>query len=251
MTLEAKHLEKWFHRRHVVRAVDLTLAPGEIVGLLGPNGAGKTTIFSIIVGLVRPNEGRVFLDGVDVTALPMHLRARAGMGYLPQESSIFHKLTTEENLTATLELLGVKRALRRERAREVLEEFGLSYAATQPAYTLSGGERRRLEIARALLPSPRYILLDEPFSGIDPIVVGDLQKLLRSIRRDGLGILITDHNVQETLKVIDRAYLIFEGRVVHEGTPEAIAADPQARAVYLGREFQLLSRPLDGPSGGG
>lgn len=248
MALEAKGLDKRFHRRHVVRAVDLTLQPGEIVGLLGPNGAGKTTIFSMMVGLTRPTGGQVLLDGVDVTGLPMHQRARAGLGYLPQEPSVFQKLTAEENLTAVLELLGVSRADRHERSRSMLEEFGLSHVARQLAYTLSGGERRRLEIARALLVEPRYLLLDEPFSGIDPIVVGELQTLLVNICRQGLGILITDHNVQETLKVTTRAYLIYEGRVLHAGTPERLAADPQARAVYLGEQFQLLSRPLDGRS---
>jgi lipopolysaccharide export system ATP-binding protein len=251
MALEAAQLDKWYGTRHVVQQVDLALQPGEIVGLLGPNGAGKTTIFSMVVGLIRPSAGSVRLDGVDVTALPIHRRARAGLGYLPQESSVFQKLTVEENLTAVLELMGLGRVDRRERADAMLGEFGLRPVARQPAYTLSGGERRRLEIARAMLTEPRYLLLDEPFSGIDPIVVGELQALLLKISRDGLGILITDHNVQETLKVTQRAYLIYEGRVLHSGTPERLAADPRARAVYLGEDFQFVRRPLDGQSGGG
>ena len=251
MALEATQLDRWYGKRHVVRQVDLTLNAGEIVGLLGPNGAGKTTIFSMIVGLVPPSAGRVLLDGADITALPIHRRARAGLGYLPQEPSVFQKLTVEENLTAVLELTPLPRSEQRARADAVIEEFDLHRVARQRAYTLSGGERRRLEIARAMLTQPRYLLLDEPFSGIDPIVVGDLQKLLTLIKRNGLGILITDHNVQETLKVTDRAYLIYEGQVLHAGTPERLAADPRVRAVYLGEQFQLLGRPLDGHSDGG
>ncbi len=251
MALEAKALNKWFRRRHVVRTVDVELKPGEIVGLLGPNGAGKTTIFSMIVGLVRPTSGRVVLDGADITVAPIHQRARAGLGYLPQEPSVFQKLTVEENLTAVLEVMGVEREARRDRASAVLREFGLGHVSGQRAYTLSGGERRRLEIARAMLTEPRYLLLDEPFSGIDPIVVGELQRLLLKISREGLGILITDHNVQETLTVTDRAYLIYEGQVLHAGTPEQLAADPRVRAVYLGEGFQFHARPLDGRSSGG
>jgi len=249
MTLEARGLNKWFRRRHVVRTVDVELKPGEIVGLLGPNGAGKTTIFSMIVGLLKPTTGRVVLDGVDITVYPIHRRAHAGLGYLPQEPSVFQKLTVEENLTAVLEVMGADRALRREKAAAILHEFGLSHVTGQRAYTLSGGERRRLEIARAMLTEPRYLLLDEPFSGIDPIVVGELQRLLLKIRGEGLGILITDHNVQETLSVTDRAYLIYEGQVLHAGTPEQLAADPRVRAVYLGERFQFHGRPLDGHSG--
>jgi lipopolysaccharide export system ATP-binding protein len=251
MTLEAKGLSKWFRRRHVVRTVDVELKAGEIVGLLGPNGAGKTTIFSVIVGLVKPTAGRVVLDGVDITRYPIHQRAHAGLGYLPQEPSIFQKMTVEENLTAVLEVMGVGRSLRREKAAEILHEFGLDHVSGQRAYTLSGGERRRLEIARAMLMEPRYLLLDEPFSGIDPIVVGELQRLLLKICRGGLGILVTDHNVQETLRVTDRAYLIYEGQVLHAGTPEQLAADPRVRAVYLGQRFQFQGRPLDGRSGEG
>jgi lipopolysaccharide export system ATP-binding protein len=251
MTLEAKGLSKWFRRRHVVRTVDVELKPGEIVGLLGPNGAGKTTIFSVIVGLVKPTAGRVLLDGVDITRYPIHQRAHAGLGYLPQEPSVFQKMTVEENLTAVLEVLGMGRALRRDKAAEILHEFGLDQVSGQWAYTLSGGERRRLEIARAMLMEPRYLLLDEPFSGIDPIVVGELQRLLLKICRGGLGILVTDHNVQETLRVTDRAYLIYEGQVLHAGTPEQLAADPRVRAVYLGQRFQFHGRPLDGRSSEG
>jgi lipopolysaccharide export system ATP-binding protein len=251
MTLEAKGLSKWFRRRHVVRTVDVELKPGEIVGLLGPNGAGKTTIFSVIVGLVKPTAGRVLLDGVDITRYPIHQRAHAGLGYLPQEPSVFQKMTVEENLTAVLEVTGMGRALRRDKAAEILHEFGLDHVSGQWAYTLSGGERRRLEIARAMLMEPRYLLLDEPFSGIDPIVVGELQRLLLKICRSGLGILVTDHNVQETLRVTDRAYLIYEGQVLHAGTPEQLAADPRVRAVYLGQRFQFHGRPLDGRSSEG
>jgi lipopolysaccharide export system ATP-binding protein len=251
MALEALGLSKWFHRRHVVRAVNVELKPGEIVGLLGPNGAGKTTIFSMMVGLLRPTSGRVVLDGIDITVSPIHRRARAGLGYLPQEPSVFQKLTVEENLTAVLEVMGAERGLRRNKAAAVLHEFGLSHVSGQRAYTLSGGERRRLEIARAMLTEPRYLLLDEPFSGIDPIVVAELQRVLLHISRGGVGILITDHNVQETLTVTDRAYLIYEGQVLHAGTPEQLAADPRVRAVYLGERFQFHARPLDGRSGGG
>ncbi|HUJ79042.1 MAG TPA: LPS export ABC transporter ATP-binding protein [Nitrospiria bacterium] len=251
MALEAKGLSKWFRRRHVVRSVDVELKGGEIVGLLGPNGAGKTTIFSMIVGLITPSDGRVLLDGVDITLQPIHRRARAGLGYLPQEPSVFQKLTVEENLTAVLEVMGMDRAARRDKAAAVLHEFGLARVSGQRAYTLSGGERRRLEIARAMLTEPRYLLLDEPFSGIDPIVVGELQRLLLNICRGGLGILVTDHNVQETLRVTNRAYLIYDGRVLHAGTPEQLAADPKVRAVYLGERFQFQGRPLDGRSGGG
>jgi len=251
MTLEAKGLSKWFRRRHVVRSVDVELKAGEIVGLLGPNGAGKTTIFSMIVGLVKPTDGRVVLDGVDITVQPIHQRSRAGLGYLPQEPSVFQKMTVEENLTAVLEVMGMGRSPRREKAASVLREFGLAHVSGQRAYTLSGGERRRLEIARAMLTEPRYLLLDEPFSGIDPIVVGELQRLLLKISRDGLGILVTDHNVQETLRVTDRAYLIYEGQVLHAGTPEQLAADPRVRAVYLGERFQFQGGPLDGRSSGG
>jgi lipopolysaccharide export system ATP-binding protein len=251
MTLEAKGLSKWFRRRHVVRNVDVELKSGEIVGLLGPNGAGKTTIFSMIVGLVKPTAGCVLLNGIDITIYPMHQRARAGLGYLPQEPSVFQKLTVEENLTAVLEVMGMRHAPRQEKAVSVLHEFGLDHVSGQRAYTLSGGERRRLEIARAMLMEPRYLLLDEPFSGIDPIIVGELQRLLLKISRGGLGILVTDHNVQETLRVTDRAYLIYEGQVLHTGTPEQLAADPRVRAVYLGERFQFQGKPLDGHSSGG
>jgi lipopolysaccharide export system ATP-binding protein len=251
MTLEAKGLSKRFRRRQVVRSVDVELKGGEIVGLLGPNGAGKTTIFSMIVGLIKPTNGCVRLDGVDITVQPIHQRAHAGLGYLPQEPSVFQKLTVEENLTAVLEVMGLGRTQRREKAAAVLQEFGLSHVSEQRAYTLSGGERRRLEIARAMLTEPRYLLLDEPFSGIDPIVVAELQRLLLNICRNGLGILVTDHNVQETLRVTDRAYLIYEGRVLHAGTPAQLAADPRVRAVYLGERFQFQGRPLDGRTGEG
>jgi lipopolysaccharide export system ATP-binding protein len=215
------------------------VAPGEIVGLLGPNGAGKTTTFNIVVGLIRPDEGSVQFEGVNITRLPMHLRARLGIGYLTQEPSIFRKLTVEQNILAILETCRMDRAERAVRLKYLLDELDMSRLAHSKAYTLSGGEKRRLEITRALVTSPKLLLLDEPFSGIDPIAVYEVQKIVRSLRERGMGILITDHNVRETLKLVDRAYLIYRGEVVYEGLAEQLVNDPKAREIYLGPEFNL------------
>lgn len=237
--LETRDLVKHYRRRRVVDGVSLRVAAGEIVGLLGPNGAGKTTTFQMVVGLVRPDAGRIFFCGRDITRLPMHRRARAGIGYLTQEPSVFRKLTVEQNILAILEVCGISRAERRLRLQYLLEELDLTRLAKQRAWQLSGGEKRRLEITRALVISPRLLLLDEPFSGIDPIAVYEVQKILRRLKERGLGILITDHNVRETLKLVDRAYLIHHGQVVYEGLGVDMLEDPRARAIYLGPEFNL------------
>jgi lipopolysaccharide export system ATP-binding protein len=215
---------------------------GEVVGLLGPNGAGKTTIFYMIVGLYQPNGGKIYLNDEEITALPMYLRARKGIGYLPQEPSVFRKLTTEENLMAILETLPLSREERKERLEKLLNELGLTSLRKQKAFVLSGGERRRVEITRALVLSPSFILLDEPFSGIDPIAVLDIQSIIRQLKSKGIGIIITDHNVRETLGVCDRAYILNEGRILEEGSPEKIAQSQKAREVYLGDEFELARR---------
>lgn len=238
--LVAEGLVKRYRRRTVVDGVRLQVRQGEVVGLLGPNGAGKTTTFNMVVGRVAPDAGRVSVDGVDLTPMPMHARARAGLGYLPQESSIFRRLTVRQNFLAVLELQpGMGRAERERRADALLEEFGLTRVAHSLGETLSGGERRRAEIARSLIPGPRFILFDEPFAGVDPINVGDLQKQMSLLRERGLGVLITDHNVQDTLRICDRAYVITQGRILEEGTPAEVAASPRARAVYLGERFRL------------
>lgn len=237
--LTAVELTKVFGHRKVVDGVSLTIAPGEVVGLLGPNGAGKTTTFHILVGLTRPDFGRVLLNGTDLTPLPMYLRARQGLGYLPQEPSVFRKLTVEENILAILETLPLNGQQRRERLEELLEQMGLTHLRRHPAYSLSGGERRRVEITRALVISPSFILLDEPFSGIDPITVLDIQKIVRDLQGRGIGVLVTDHNVRETLRVTDRAYIIHNGRIFRSGTPEELGSDPEVRRVYLGDNFQL------------
>ena len=222
-----------------MNGVDIQLGKGEIVGLLGPNGAGKTTSFYMIAGLVRPDGGRVMFQDEDVTDLPMHRRARMGMGYLPQEESIFRKLTVEENLLAILETQPMSKKDRKLRCEELLNQFGISHVAKQLALTLSGGEKRRLTIARSLVTCPSLLMLDEPFSGVDPIAVADVQQIVERLRNDGLGILITDHNVRETLAIVDRAYLIFEGRVETQGTKEFLVNDPVARRVYLGEGFRM------------
>jgi lipopolysaccharide export system ATP-binding protein len=237
--LRTEKLLKIYGRRAVVNGVDIQLGKGEIVGLLGPNGAGKTTSFYMIAGLVRPDGGRVMFQDEDVTDLPMHRRARMGMGYLPQEESIFRKLTVEENLLAILETQPMSKKDRKLRCEELLNQFGISHVAKQLALTLSGGEKRRLTIARSLVTCPSLLMLDEPFSGVDPIAVADVQQIVERLRNDGLGILITDHNVRETLAIVDRAYLIFEGRVETQGTKEFLVNDPVARRVYLGEGFRM------------
>jgi lipopolysaccharide export system ATP-binding protein len=237
--LETHKLVKVYGGRAVVNGVDINCQRGEIVGLLGPNGAGKTTSFYMIVGLVRPNGGRVTFDGKDVTDLAMFKRARMGMGYLPQEESIFRKLTVEENLLAILETTDLNRKQRKARCAELLTQFGIEHVARQFALTLSGGEKRRLTIARSLVTNPGLIMLDEPFSGVDPIAVAEIQQIIEKLRDQGLAILITDHNVRETLSIVDRAYLIFEGRVVTQGSKDFLINDPTARRVYLGESFQM------------
>jgi len=238
-TLRTENLSKSYSGRTVVRGVNLDVASGEVVGLLGPNGAGKTTTFYMTVGLTSPDTGRVLLDGQDITGDPMYIRARKGIGYLPQEPSIFRGLTVEQNILAILETMNMSAASRRERAAELLAELNLTAVAQSPAYTLSGGERRRAEITRALVISPKFILLDEPFAGIDPIAVTDIQKIIFHLRDRGIGVLITDHNVRETLRITDRAYIVSGGVIFKNGTPASLAADEEVRRIYLGTEFRL------------
>jgi lipopolysaccharide export system ATP-binding protein len=237
--LLCENLTKSFRQKKVVDSVNIEVQGGEVVGLLGPNGAGKTTIFYMIVGLYQPNNGKIYLNDEAITSLPMYLRARKGIGYLPQEPSVFRKLTTEENLMAILETLPLSKEERKERLEKLLNELGLTSLRKQKAYVLSGGERRRVEITRALVLSPSFILLDEPFSGIDPIAVLDIQTIIRQLKSKGIGIIITDHNVRETLGVCDRAYILNEGQILEEGTPEKIAQSQKARKIYLGEEFEL------------
>ncbi len=238
-TLQTRDLTKSFGGRTVVRGVSLEIASGEVVGLLGPNGAGKTTTFSMVVGLTAPDSGRVLLDGEDVTDDPMYIRARKGIGYLPQEPSIFRGLSVEQNILAILETLDTNGADRRGRLRELLNELGLTGLAKSPAYTLSGGERRRVEITRALVISPSFMLLDEPFAGIDPIAVSDIQQIIFHLKARGIGVLITDHNVRETLRITDRAYIVHDGVIFRSGTPQSLAADEDVKRIYLGAEFRL------------
>jgi lipopolysaccharide export system ATP-binding protein len=237
--LATEKLVKEYRQRRVVNGVSITVEAGEIVGLLGPNGAGKTTTFNMVVGVIQPDQGAVRFQARDITRLPMHKRARLGMGYLTQEPSIFRKLTVEQNILAILETCRLKRAERAVRLKYLLEELDMARLAKSKAYTLSGGEKRRLEITRALVTSPKLLLLDEPFSGIDPIAVYEVQKIVRRLKERGLGILITDHNVRETLKLVDRAYLIHKGEVVYAGVGEELVNDPKAREIYLGPEFNL------------
>ena len=238
-TLQTNELTKSYGGRVVVRGVSLNVSSGEVVGLLGPNGAGKTTTFYMTVGLTAPDKGRVMLDGHDVTDDPMYVRARKGIGYLPQEPSIFRGLTVEQNILAILETMDIDGAARRSRLRELLAELNLTPLAHSPAHTLSGGERRRAEITRALVISPKFILLDEPFAGIDPIAVTDIQKIIFHLRSRGIGVLITDHNVRETLRITDRAYIVHDGGIFKSGTPLSLAADDDVRRIYLGTEFRL------------
>jgi lipopolysaccharide export system ATP-binding protein len=237
--LEAKKLEKSYRGRKIVRGVSVQVKYGEVVGLLGPNGAGKTTTFYMVVGLVKPDQGRVLLDGADITKMPMHQRARKGIGYLPQEPSVFRKLSVAENLMAILETLDLSTLEREERRDSLLHELGIAHLSDSNAYTLSGGERRRLEIARALTLSPKFILLDEPFAGIDPLAVQDIQGIISLLKSKGIGILITDHNVRETLAITDRAYIISEGKIIEAGTPAEITTSPRVREFYLGEAFRL------------
>jgi lipopolysaccharide export system ATP-binding protein len=238
-TLRTHDLTKAYGGRTVVRGVSLDVSSGEIVGLLGPNGAGKTTTFYMTVGLAAPDSGRVTLDDHDVTDDPMYVRARKGIGYLPQEPSIFRGLTVEQNVLAILETLDLSDSARRQRARELLAELNLTPLASAPAYTLSGGERRRAEITRALVVSPKFMLLDEPFAGIDPIAVADIQKIIFHLKGRGIGVLITDHNVRETLRITDRAYIVHDGGIFRSGTPDALAGDEDVRRIYLGADFRL------------
>ncbi|MEW6321761.1 MAG: LPS export ABC transporter ATP-binding protein [Acidobacteriota bacterium] len=238
-TLRTQELTKSYGGRTVVRGVSLDVAAGEVVGLLGPNGAGKTTTFYMTVGLTAPDSGRVLLDGADITDDPMYVRSRKGLGYLPQEPSIFRGLTVEQNVLAILETLDLDAAARRERCRQLLDELGLTHVARSPAYTLSGGERRRAEITRALVMSPRFMLLDEPFAGIDPIAVTEIQKIIFHLKARGIGVLITDHNVRETLRITDRAYIVNDGVIFRSGSPGQLAADGDVRRIYLGTDFRL------------
>jgi lipopolysaccharide export system ATP-binding protein len=238
-TLQTHELTKSYSGRTVVRGVSLEVASGEVVGLLGPNGAGKTTTFYMTVGLAAPDSGYVLLNGKDVTSDPMYIRARKGIGYLPQEPSIFRGLTVEQNILAILETLPIDGPTRRARLRELLAELNLTPLAGAPAYTLSGGERRRVEITRALVVSPLFILLDEPFAGIDPIAVADIQKIIFHLKERGIGVLITDHNVRETLRITDRAYIVRDGAIFRSGTPDSLASDEDVRRNYLGTDFRL------------
>ncbi len=237
--LAVRDLRKKYRTREAVKGVSLDIAPGEVVGLLGPNGAGKTTIFYMIVGLVRPDAGTVRLNGEDITRLPMHRRARMGLGYLPQEPSVFRKLSVRENILAFLEETPLSKGEREKRLRELLAEMRISHVEQTMGFSLSGGERRRVEIARSLVISPEFLLLDEPFAGIDPISVADLQQVILGLKEKGIGVIITDHNVRDTLSVCDRAYIISEGEILLEGNPEKIASSPRVREIYLGEQFSL------------
>src|SRR6478752_7446316 len=239
MILRAEHLVKKYKKRTVVNNVSVFVQQGEIVGLLGPNGAGKTTTFYMIVGLIKPNEGTIFLEEENITGLPMYRRAKLGIGYLAQEASVFRKLTVEENIMAPLEMRGVGKKDRKEKVESLLEEFSLTHVRKNLGMVLSGGERRRTEIARALAVDPKFVLLDEPFAGVDPIAVDEIQTIVAKLKDKNIGILITDHNVNETLSITDRAYLLFEGKILKSGTAEELAADEQVRKVYLGKHFEL------------
>ncbi len=237
--LKAQEIEKSYQGRSVVRGATFTVNQGQVVGLLGPNGAGKTTSFYMVVGLVKPDGGNIFLNDQDITRWPMHRRARSGISYLPQEASVFRKLTAEENILSVLETLPLSARQRRERLQSLLEEFKITDIARQKAFTLSGGERRRVEVARALALNPVFLLLDEPFAGIDPIAVADIQRMIQGLKQRGIGVLITDHNVRETLEICDLGYLLSDGKIIESGTPEQIAQSRTARETYLGENFQL------------
>ncbi len=237
--LSADNLVKIYKKRTVVNHISLEVSQGEIVGLLGPNGAGKTTTFYMIVGLIKPNEGQIFFDDENITDLPMYQRAKKGIGYLAQEASVFRKLTVEENITAVLEQRNISKSMQKEKVEALLEEFSLTHVRKNMGVVLSGGERRRTEIARALAVDPDFVLLDEPFAGVDPIAVEEIQSIVAKLKEKNIGILITDHNVNETLSITDRAYLMFEGKLLKAGTAEELAADEQVRRVYLGKNFEL------------
>ncbi|MDF1546437.1 MAG: LPS export ABC transporter ATP-binding protein [Bacteroidales bacterium] len=239
MKLYTENIEKKYGKRTVVKGVSINVNQGEIVGLLGPNGAGKTTSFYMIVGLIKPNSGKVLLDGQDITKLPMYKRAQLGIGYLPQESSVFRKLSIEDNIKSVLEMSSFSKSEQEERLESVLDEFGLQKIRKSLGIQLSGGERRRTEIARALAIDPKFILLDEPFAGVDPIAVEDIQRIVAKLKEKNIGILITDHNVHETLSITDRAYLLYEGRILESGTAEDLASNPEVREKYLGEKFEL------------
>lgn len=239
MMLRAEHLVKIYKGRRVVNDISVQVEQGEIVGLLGPNGAGKTTSFYMIVGLIQPNEGKIFLENNEITTLPMYKRAKLGIGYLAQEASVFRKLSVEENIMAVLEMSKIPKAEQKEKVESLLEEFSLTHVRKNLGMVLSGGERRRTEIARALAVDPKFVLLDEPFAGVDPIAVEEIQTIVAKLKTKNIGILITDHNVNETLSITDRAYLMFEGRLLKAGTAEELAADEQVRKVYLGSNFEL------------
>jgi lipopolysaccharide export system ATP-binding protein len=238
-SLEAIGLMKAYNERPIVRGVDFSVRSGQVVGLLGPNGAGKTTSFYMVVGLVKSDEGKILLDGSDVSEFPMHERARMGVAYLPQEASVFRRMTVEENIMAVLETLDLNKTERNKRLQSLIGEFNIGHIARQKAFTLSGGERRRVEVARALALDPKFLLLDEPFAGIDPLAVADIQKMIQTLRKRGIGVLITDHNVRETLAICDIGYLLSDGKIIEKGTPEEIAQSPIAREKYLGENFQF------------
>ncbi len=237
--LQARDLVKAYRKRRVVDGVTVEVHPGEIVGLLGPNGAGKTTTFYQMVGFIRPDAGSVWLDGREITGMPMYRRARLGIGYLPQEASVFRKMTVEDNLLSILETMKLPREERRRRCDGLLRDLGVAHLASRKAYSLSGGERRRVEIARAMVTRPGYMLLDEPFAGIDPIAVNEIQEIVAGLAGKGLGVLITDHNVRETLAITDRAYIMYDGRILISGSAAELAEDPEARKIYLGEKFRL------------
>jgi len=239
LKLRSEGLVKRYKKRTVVKDVSVEVSQGEVVGLLGPNGAGKTTTFYMIVGMIKPDEGQVFLDEAEITQTPMYRRARNGIGYLPQEASVFRKMSVEENILAVLQMMDLSAAERRSRCDQLMNEFSIAHLARSKGYMLSGGERRRTEIARALATEPKFILLDEPFAGIDPIAVEEIMKIVASLKQKGIGVLVTDHNVHETLSITDRAYLLFEGQILKAGTSEYLANDPEARKLYLGENFKL------------
>ncbi len=245
MILRTHKLVKYYGARQVVKEMSITVGQGEIVGLLGPNGAGKTTTFYMVVGFIKPNSGEVYLDDKDITGLPMYRRAQRGIGYLPQEPSVFRKLSVEQNIMAVLEFMPMSKSERKDKMESLIEEFGLEKVRKNIGDSLSGGERRRTEIARALAVNPKFILLDEPFAGIDPIAVEDIQSIVAKLKQKNIGILITDHNVQETLSITDRAYLMFEGAILKDGTAEELAEDEMVRKVYLGQNFELRKKVID------